>query len=197
MAAQGRQPPALSAANWPHGELRAIPSGPHGDGIPTPRNMLNTARFIFVVVVFFGSWLEAVRWLSGWKDLESYASSRGTSNERQISNGPYRWVPCRIRWTALTVAVELYPQHLWLRPSFPLNLRCPAISIPWDAIDASHGETFITRTVTLHIYGCSTALRFCGVVGQRILAEVETQRARRATPSRNCVCISSGHRQLK
>ncbi|MCA8017977.1 hypothetical protein [Burkholderia metallica] len=140
--------------------------------------MLNTARFIFVVVVYFGSFLEIVRWLSGWKDFEPYESSRDTSNERQISNGSYRWVSCRIKWTAFTVAVELYPRHLWLRPGFPLNLRLPAISIPWDAIDASQGGTFITRTVAVRIHGCSTGLRFYGAVGQRILAEVETQKAR-------------------
>ncbi|MCA7949010.1 hypothetical protein LGM43_01845 [Burkholderia seminalis] len=140
--------------------------------------MLDTVRFFFVVIVFFGSGLQVVRWLSGWKDLERYKTRRDAPNERPISNGSYRWVSCRVKWTSFSVAVELYPQHLWIRPGFPLNLRLPAISIPWDAISASQGKIFLLRTVTLRIRGCSTGLRFYGAVGKRILAEVETQRAR-------------------
>lgn len=146
-----------------------------------PRNMLDTARFFFVAIVFFGSWLEAMRWLSGWKSLEPYETNRDATNERPFSNGSYRWVSCRAKWTRFTVAVELYPQYLWLRPSFPLNLRLPAICVPWDAINASQREMFFSRTVTLRIHGCSTGLRFFGAVGQRILTEVENSKKRTHT----------------
>ncbi|MBR8375803.1 hypothetical protein KDW20_08480 [Burkholderia cenocepacia] len=141
--------------------------------------MLDIVRFFIVAIVFYGSGIEAMRWLSGWKELEPYAASRTAANGKQISNGSYRWVTCRSKWTRFSVAVELYPRHLWLRPSFPLNLRLPAICIPWDAINASQKELFLSRTVTLRIQGSSTVLRFGGTVGQRILAEVERHRATR------------------
>ncbi|MEK6352379.1 MAG: hypothetical protein V4796_09245 [Burkholderia cenocepacia] len=146
------------------------------------QNMPDIVRFTIVAIVFYGSGIEAMRLLSGWKKLEPYAASRNAPNGGQISNGSYRWVSCRSQWTRFAVAVELYPQHLWLRPSFPLNLRLPAICIPWDSINASQQKIIFSRTVTLRIQGCPTVLRFCGAVGQRILAEVEMQRARRVAP---------------
>ena len=155
----------------------------YSECVLTPQYMLDTVRSIFVAIVFFGSWLEAMRWRSGWKDFEPYETSPDAPNEKQISNGSYRWVSCQPKWTRFAVAVELYPQHLWLRPSFPFNLRLGAIYIPWDAINASQRKRFFSRTVTLRIHGCSTGLRFCGAVGQRILAEVETQRARSVAPN--------------
>ncbi len=167
--------PLARASLWPDAAI-------HRACTLTPRNMLDIVRFIIVAIVFYGSGIEAMRWLSGWKELEPYVASRNAPDGRQVSNGSYRWVSCRSKWTRFAVAVELYPQHLWLRPGFPLNLRLPAICIPWDAINASQKEVFLSRTVTLRIQGCSTSLRFCGAVGQRILAEVETQRARRVAP---------------
>jgi hypothetical protein len=135
--------------------------------------MLNTLNFLAIAFAFFGTWMYVMRWLAGWARLQTLYAVKPNTLTEQISNGSFRWVGCRLRWTSITVAIELYPKGLFLRPSFPLNMALHAVCIPWPAIDAYNHQTLLSRKTTLQIDGYPWPLHILGHPGSVIEAHIQ------------------------
>lgn len=134
-------------------------------GLNGAEQMLNTLNFLAIAFAFFGSWIYAMRWLAGWARLQTLYAIKPDALTEQISNGSFRWVGCRLRWTSIAVAIELYPKGLFLRPYFPLNMALHAVCIPWPAIDAHNRQTLLGRKTTLQIDGYPWPIHILGHPG--------------------------------
>lgn len=100
-------------------------------------------NFIFGAALLFGGWGYLYYCLTGWRRLTTLYARRDSS--LGISQGSFKWVWCSSRWTSLTVSLEIYPQGLWLKPGFPLNLFMPALLIPWDQLEVTEVRDSLLR----------------------------------------------------
>ena len=134
--------------------------------------MLDAIKLIAMLFLLFGGGFVLMNWLTGWQVLQTrYAcTSGGTSS--QISQGSFRWVTLRLRWSSLIAAVELYPRFLWLRPSFPLNLFLHTVCIPWSAMKASKKTGLFFSTTVLEVQGYQWRIRIRGRPGREIAKKI-------------------------
>lgn len=133
--------------------------------------MENPVNMLLVFGLMFGSWILLIRWLTGWSKLESKFRCERDSLNTQISQGSFRWVHSRVRFTELGLAVELYPAFLWLRPGFPLTFGMKAICVPWHQIeDVKLKKSILGTGATLNLGEWVPPIYIRGEAGKRIHA---------------------------
>jgi hypothetical protein len=135
-------------------------------------------NFLVAIVVLFGGGVLAMRWLSGWGRLETHYRKATEDPTKIISEGSFRWVSCSLRWTGLSLAVELYPQCLWLGPGFPFNIGLKPVCVPWSSIEAVEvRRTLFLRRTAIRIAGIPWAVYMWGEPGEQIRTVFERTRA--------------------
>jgi hypothetical protein len=145
--------------------------------------MVELVNMLISFTVLFGGWMLLMRWLSAWGMVEKNYACQETSTTGQISRASFRWVGSQFRFTQLTLAVELYPRFLWLRPSFPLNLALKSLCIPWESIQTTEVHRNMLRTkISLCVLECPFRIHVFGKAGESIHATVEKVKADVATP---------------
>jgi hypothetical protein len=89
-----------------------------------------------------------------------------------ISDGSFRLVRMSMRTISISVAVELYPSALWIRPSFPLGAALRGLFIPWTSLQATTGKFLWFDFVGLRIDGSDYRLRIGGKAGRGITQKI-------------------------
>ncbi|SHH19355.1 hypothetical protein [Massilia sp. CF038] len=129
--------------------------------------MLDVLGFFVFVSLFFFLPTYASGWITGWRELRAlYPAPKPET--RMISNGSYRWLYVGMKWGRLGVALECYPEGLWLRPAFPANLVMWPVLVPWHDLQRTDHHMFGYARIALTVRGLKFKLRFSGQAAQAI-----------------------------
>ena len=131
--------------------------------------MLQFSISILVIPLFFCLPIFFVRWLTGWKKLEKNYRCNQSLSPEWISNGSYRWVSASMQATKIGLAVEIYPEALWLRTSFPFTIAFNPLCIPWQSVESAilkHG--IFGKKACLKIVNFNSPIYISGEAGRKI-----------------------------
>lgn len=126
-------------------------------------------EFFAVILIFGAGPAVATRWMTGWGALERRYRDKNGKAKRRISQGSFRWVGCRPRFGVIGVAIELYPDGLWLRTGFPFTLLLRPVLIPWRCLAVTRQfKVSMLSTTTFSVADVPFRLGIGGRAGQRI-----------------------------
>jgi hypothetical protein len=122
---------------------------------------------LLCALLLFWSIICTIRFFRAWWSLRGRFPDSHFGTD-VISEGSFRWVRMSMRSISISVAVELYPSGLWMRPSFPLGAALRGLFIPWTSLHASAGKFLWFDFTRLQIDGGDYRLRIGGNAGRAI-----------------------------
>jgi len=131
----------------------------------------NAIDFLLICGLFFGIPTWYMIWASGWRQLTDLYEAG--SLDGLISEGSYRLVRCRSKYTTVVVALEIYPSGLWLKVPFPLKLFVSSVLIPWEKIRLGQTRPLFGRGVSVEIADWPCHMELGGNAGKAVRGKLE------------------------
>ena len=142
---------------------------------------MNTLTFVIAICLIAASLCATYRWMLGWGMLERAHADRNSRERSSISLGSYRWVNCSIRAGRISLAVEFYPEGLWMRPVFPCSIWMRPVIVPWHCLKVLRNSRLsFGKVTTFKISQVAFSLRIRGAIGKTIEEAVRSSRGENA-----------------